>query len=140
MTCPHCQKELPENYSALWCPFCGQNLSLDQPPKESPPIKFNRWLFLCALLFPPVLTLISAMAMRSLMVRQLMGEGVSPLVGLVGGGIGGIICGVMLGLQSSRNPLIRVMLSILMSAIMVVVCIMLCFFGCTVGGYQFRLD
>jgi hypothetical protein len=133
MNCPHCQKELPENYSANWCPLCGTNLN-------EAPIKFHWRLFLVALLCPALLTLLSAAAMRFLISSHSMNEGVSPWVGLIGGAIGGVICGVMLGFQASKNLPIRIILSILMSAIMIVVCVMLCFFGCSLGGYQFRID
>jgi hypothetical protein len=139
MNCPHCQNELPENYCAAWCPFCREDLSSKaEPPQKSPLVKFNWRLFLCALLSPALLTLLSAVAMRFLILSQPTGEGVSPMLALVGGTIGGVICGVMLGFQSGGNLPIRIMLSILMSVIMIVVCIMLCFFGCGIGGYQMR--
>jgi hypothetical protein len=141
MNCPHCQKELPENYLAMWCPFCGKNLLPEvEPSRELPPIKFNWRLFSVALLSPALLTLVSAAAARFLILSQPRNESVSPWVGLIGGAIGGVMCGVMLGFQASRNLSIRIMLSILMSVIMMAVCILLCFFGCSVGGYQMRLN
>ncbi|HEY5233918.1 MAG TPA: hypothetical protein VIK35_10340 [Verrucomicrobiae bacterium] len=139
MNCPHCQKELPENYGAAWCPFCGKNLppEYSKPLQESPAVKFNWRLFLCALLFPALATLLSAATMRFLMLKP-MNEGVSPWVGLIGSAIGGVICGVMLGFQGSKKFPVRILLSILMSAVMIIVCIMLCLFGCGIGGYQMR--
>jgi hypothetical protein len=138
MNCPHCQRKLPENYGAAWCPFCREDLSSKaEPPQKLPPLKFRWRLFLCILLSPALLTLLSATTMRFLMPKP-MNEGVSPVIALVGGAIGGVICGVMLGFQSGGNLPTRIMLSILMSAIMIVVCIVLCFFGCGIGGYQMR--
>jgi len=139
MNCPHCQKELSENYGAAWCPFCGKDLPTEnsKPLQELPPVKFNWRMFLCALLSPALLTLLSAAAMRFILSKP-MNEGVSPWVGFVGGTIGGIICGVMLGFQGGKNLPVRILLSILMSAVMIVVCIMLCLFGCGIGGYQMR--
>jgi uncharacterized protein YacL len=140
MNCPDCKKELPENYGDAYCPFCGKDLSSKaEPPQKLTPVKFRWRLFLCALLTPALLTLLSAATMRFLFLTQRTNEGVSPVIALVGGAIGGVICGVMLG-STSNNLLARIALSILMSAIMVIVCIMLCFFGCGVGGYQMRLN
>lgn len=134
MNCPHCQKELPENQTSLLCPFCGQGLAsqIDFLDKSTP-VKFQWPIFLCALLMPPVLTLLSAA------LHQSPNDNVSPMLGMVAGIIGGIICGVMLGFKSSRNIFVRISLSIVMSAIMVVVCIVLCCFGCTAGGYKLEM-
>jgi hypothetical protein len=134
MNCPHCQKELPENYSAMWCPFCGLDLSPVKPLQEASPFKIYWPFFFVALLLPPFLTLVSALCFRS------SNEGVSPMVGMIGGAIGGIICGAMIGCQGSTKLPIRIVLGVVMSAVMIFVCILLCFFGCTAGGYQFRID
>jgi len=133
MNCPHCQKELPKEYSAMWCPFCGQDLSPQKPPQDAPPFKINWWVFFVALLLPPFLTLLTAMSNLS------PNQSVSPFIALIGGLVGGIVCGVMLGYQGSRNLFVRIILSLVMSVVMVAVCIVLCFFGCTVGGYQFLM-
>jgi hypothetical protein len=139
MICPHCQRELPENYSTAGCPFCGKDLSVEnlKPSPELPTGNFNGRIFLCALLFPPLLTLISATAM-GLIFSHPINESVSPLIALVSGAIGGVICGTMLGFQASEKLPARIIISILMSAIMVVICIMLCMFGCIFGGYEKR--
>jgi uncharacterized protein YacL len=105
--------------------------------QKLPSVKFRWQLFLCALLAPALLTLLSAATMRFFVMSHPTNEGVSPMIALVAGAIGGVICGVTLGL-SSRNLLARIAISILMSAIMIIVCIMLCFFGCGIGGYQMR--
>lgn len=141
MNCPHCLENLPPDYSSPWCPYCGKNLGAPIPLKqELPPVKFRWRLFLCALLLPVFLTLISAATMRFLILSRPANEGVSPMIALIAGAIGGVICGVMMGFQTGGNLLLRVVLSILMSAIMIAVCITLCFFGCNFGGYQFRID
>jgi hypothetical protein len=139
MNCPHCQQELPENYGAAWCPFCGKNwLPEAKPFQKLPPVKFRWRLFLCVLLSPALLTLLSAATMRFVISSHPTGEGVSPTIALAGGTIGGVICGVMLG-WNSRTLSARIALSVLMSAIMIIVCIMLCCFGCGIGGYQMRI-
>ena len=139
-TCPHCQKELPENYGALDCPFCGKDLPSGRPEAfhELPQVRFNSLLFLAALLLPPLLTLLSATLMRFVFLTKPMSEGISPWVALVGGCIGGVICGALLGTRIGRNLPARIVLSIVFSAMMIVVCIMLCLFGCGIGGYQMR--
>jgi hypothetical protein len=138
MDCPHCHQTLAPGYPAAWCPFCGKDLLPDAKPlRKLPPVKFNWRLFFCALLCPALLTLLSAAAMRFLILPQPTNEGVSPMIALVTGAIGGVICGVMLGFNS-RNLPARIALSILMSVIMIIVCTMLCFFGCGIGGYQMR--
>lgn len=139
MNCPHCHQDLPENYGAVYCTFCGKDLPAPIfPNQESPSVKFKWRLFLCAMLFPALLTLLSSAAMRFLIFSQPVNEGVSPWVGLIGGIIGGVICGLLLAFQS-RNLWNRIILSIFMSAIMIVICIVLCFFGCNIGGYQLAL-
>jgi hypothetical protein len=37
MNCPHCQKILPDDYPAEFCPFCGKDLS----PAEQPGTKIE---------------------------------------------------------------------------------------------------
>jgi hypothetical protein len=140
MNCPHCNQNLPKGYDPPWCPYCGKNLDKPVlPEQELPPIKFKWQWFLCSLLAPPLLTLLSATAMRFLISTDSTNENVTPFVALISGAIGGILCGIMLGLQSRSLPA-RIFLSILMSAIMIPVCIVLCFFGCSIGGYQFSID
>ena len=98
-----------------------------------------KWLaFLCALLLPPLLTLLSAAIMR-LTLSSPRNEGLSPLIAVIGGAIGGIICGILLTFRATKNIRHRVVLSVVLSAVMIVVCVSLCFFGCNIGGYQFRI-
>jgi hypothetical protein len=140
MNCPHCQKELPEDYSAMWCPFCAKYLTPKaEPPPPLPSAKLNWRIFLCALLGPALLTLISAATMRFLISPGSMNEAVTPYVVFICGPIGGVICGVMLGFQGGRNLPVRIILSLVMVTIMIPVCVVLCFFGCGIGGYQMRI-
>jgi len=141
MNCPHCQKELPENYGARWCPFCGKDLpasatyAVEAPPSASlKPVKINWLIFISALLIPPMLTMLSALLTGS------RNDPVSPVVGLCGGVAAGIYCGVVLGLRFGETSLGRIVCGVLLSMPMVIVCVMLCFFGCTIGGYQIRLN
>jgi hypothetical protein len=36
MNCPHCQQILPDNYSAAYCPFCGDDFPGDFPIEQTP--------------------------------------------------------------------------------------------------------
>jgi hypothetical protein len=126
MTCPRCQKELPEDQKGKRCPFCG-----------SSGILFHGFIFLCALLLPPLLTLLSAATLR-LKLPHPVNENVSPVIGLIGGGVGGIVCGVLLACRATKSIPLRLALSIVLSGLMIVVCVMLCLFGCSVGGYRMR--
>jgi hypothetical protein len=140
MICPHCQKEMPHDHGAVYCPLCGKDLaSKSGLGREPSPVKFNARLFFCALLLPSILTLISAAIMRSLFSGTVVNEGVSPMVGLAGGALGGVICGILLGRKTSTGLLERIFGSLIFSAVMIVVCVMLCWFGCNLGGYELRI-
>lgn len=126
MTCLRCQNELPEDHEGNRCPICGASK-----------IRFRWLVFLCALLLPPLLTLVSAAWMRTL--PNPVNENFSPNIAFIGGGIGGIVCGLLLAFRAAKNIPLRVALSIVLSGLMIVVCVALCLCGCTVGGYQFRI-
>jgi uncharacterized membrane protein len=122
MICPRCQKEMPDDQKGKRCPFCG-----------SPATRVNWWLFLGALLLPPVLTLLSAVMMR-LILSDPMAGGVSLIVGLVGSVVVGIFCSVTLVRGLTGNKGSRVAGLILFAPIMILVCLTLCLFGCAFGG------
>jgi hypothetical protein len=52
MNCPHCQQILPDNYSAGYCPFCGDDFPKDfhieqtavRQPEPKPIKKWKWWL------------------------------------------------------------------------------------------------
>jgi ABC-type nitrate/sulfonate/bicarbonate transport system permease component len=137
MNCPHCQKEMPENHGAVYCPLCGKDLPAATTGFAGKKMSW-RW-FMVALLSPPLLTLISAALMRFVFASQETNEEVSALIGFLGGVIGGIVCGVMIGARASQDFAARIMVSIFCVPVMVIVCITLCCFGCGIGGYQFRI-
>ncbi|MEO6184121.1 MAG: hypothetical protein ABIP71_13670 [Verrucomicrobiota bacterium] len=135
MNCPHCQKELPENYSAAYCPVCGKGL----PPQVSPTLtsetpsttkqKISWPLFFIVWLAPVLLTSLTVLAFSN------KNEG-AVYVGLFGGGISGIICGVMLGRRLGKTRELRIVLGVVFALIMVVVCVAMNSFGCLVSGYN----
>jgi hypothetical protein len=118
MICPQCQKELPEGQNGKPCPFCGASA-----------IRPNWRIFLCALLVPPILTLISAFPA----ITRMTGN-ISPIVGVLGSLVGAIVCGGMIGGGGTNSGPARVIVSFIFTGIMFVVCLMLCFFGCAVGS------
>lgn len=140
MNCPHCQKELPDNYGARWCPFCGKDLpasatyAVEMPPSAASlkPVKINWLIFISALLVPPLLTMLTALSTAGRNSELL----VPPFVGVCGGVTAGIYCGVVLGLRLGQTLSGRIIGGALLSVPMVIVCVMLCFFGCTIGGYK----
>jgi hypothetical protein len=75
MNCPHCQEILPDNYSAAYCPFCGNDFPKDFPieqtavrPPEPKPIKKSK----CWLAFWIVFFGSSFLALASLYVEDLV--------------------------------------------------------------------
>jgi hypothetical protein len=140
MNCPHCQKELPENHSVESCPFCGQNAPPQKIDGVGPgetllaPVKFRAVVFFLVLLGPPILTMISARLIHA------QDQSISVGIGLFGGGAAGIACGIMLGLRLGSTLPARIALCLLFVAVMTFVCIMLCFIGCSLGGYQLKID
>ncbi len=136
MNCPHCQKELPVNYAAAWCPFCGRDLpasGVDSVQHLSPPVKTNWVLFFSVLLAPVLLTILVV----------LLGAkkgNASPGIAFFGGGVAGIVCGVMLGRQLGKTKPLRIILGILFAFIMIVVCIGMSCFGCLASGFQLHFN
>jgi hypothetical protein len=141
MKCPHCRSELSEGWGVEDCPCCGKCLRSEPVPTGIVPARKIKWrLFLAGMLLPPILTLLSAVAMHRIFLQKPLNEGVSPIVAVVASGAGGILCGVLLGIRAGSSIGARVGISIVMSAVMVVVCIVLSFFGCGIGGYDFRIN
>ena len=138
MTCPHCQKELPENLEGDRCPFCEAGIPGKRAPGLPPPpvgqFRFNWHSFLWALLLPPSLTQLAALIFFVLTSQSNAGS-VSGVVGLVGGAVGGITCGVMIAVCLGTSLPAKVVLSLFFSVIMIVVCLALCCFGCAVVYY-----
>jgi hypothetical protein len=135
MNCPHCQKELPENYGAVYCPFCGQNLPAHSaaplpanPPL--PPVPVNWWIFFAILLAPAILALIGSL---------LKVDGLSVGSPLIGGAIAGIVCGILLARRVGRTTPTRIGLGFLFVALMGFLSFALGFTGCMVGGFKMNL-
>lgn len=117
MNCPACQKELPENHSGRWCPFCSRKL----------PARMRQGVFFAVLLTPAVITMLVAM----LAPRER--DDVPVGMGLIGGATAGIICGVMLGRRLGKTGTGRLLIGIFASLFMAVVAIALCCGGCAIG-------
>jgi hypothetical protein len=143
--CPHCQKEIPDNFNGRYCPHCGAARPETIAPKTSTPtipvveltlkpFKINWWIFFAIFLAPPLLTLLAA-----LLTREHAGGDTPPFVAVVGGVSSGIVCGVMLALRVGKTTETRVLLGILFCVVLAVVCVTLSCFGCLAGGYQLML-
>jgi hypothetical protein len=140
--CPHCQKEIPDNFQGRFCPQCGATRPETIAPKTSThttavveqtlkPFKINWWIFFAILLAPPLLTLLVAFS-----TNEHAGADAPPFVAMVGGVLSGIVCGVMLALRLGKTTDTRVLLGILFCVVLGVVCVTLSCFGCLAGGYQ----
>lgn len=140
MNCPHCNKPLPENYTASYCPHCGgavrpeELVAVASSDTSLVPVRVSWLIFFGVLLAPALLTAFSVF-----LGKGHSNEQASPVIAFFGGAAAGIACGVMLGLRIGRNVGTRIMLSILFSGVLAVVCIMLSFFGCMAAGYGFNL-
>jgi hypothetical protein len=137
MNCPHCQKTLPENYSASYCPHCGKAVRPAVPVAGDPPltpIKIHWLIFFVALLGPSVLTMLVAF-----LTREHSGGDAPVATAFIVGGLGGIASGVMLALRLGSTIGLRILLGLVFSGVLAVVCITLSCVGCLTGGYQLNL-
>ncbi len=134
MNCLNCQKELPANYAAARCPFCGHDLAVSgsdsiQPPL--PPVKTHWLIFFSVLLAPVLLTILTVLLGAK--------NGGAPAgIATIGGGVAGIICGAMLGRQVGSTRPLRIILGTVFAGILMVVCIGMSCFGCLASGFQLR--
>ena len=132
MNCPNCQKELPENSTAVVCPHCGDNLSAGATSTPSvssllPPVPVNWFVFFSLLLAPGVVALLGSLAKL---------DGLSVASPLLGGPVAGIICGILLARRIGRTPQSRIGLGILFAALLGFLSFALGFGGCMVGGFK----
>jgi hypothetical protein len=124
MNCPHCQKELPENYPADHCLFCGQNLTPTVDPEKTadalPRNSSKLWLFFwLSFIGAPVLGLLSAMA-------QLAGGiFLFPL-------LGAIAAGFSLSKIYNRSPGVFFMVGVAFSIGILIIYFGIVFVGCLV--------
>jgi hypothetical protein len=134
MNCPHCQKELPQNYSAAFCPFCGEAIEAkgEAPASsENPPRKrfFWGWWFLVVAIPAIVNFLLTAIFSNSDQAANLMvlaTFGGSPVAGLVS---------AILMVRWERNDYGSASITkvILVSILFSVISFGLCFVGCAAG-------
>jgi len=97
MNCPHCQHILPDNYSARYCPFCGNDFpkgfpiepSVVRPTGPRPITKWKWWLaFWLVFVGSPC---VSLRAVRTALVSD-----AAAIVMLSSLAVGGIICSWLL--------------------------------------------
>ena len=117
MICPHCQKTLPENYSAMWCLFCARDF-VDQP-LEVP--KMN-WQMFWLVLFTP--------ALISLLAGFFEAGEIVVLSTFVGSVVAGISCGKKLAERRANGMEPSKLFVFVFSTGLVVLSFVLCFAGC----------
>jgi hypothetical protein len=126
MNCPHCQEELPADYPAGWCPFCGKDLFVagtDLPAFES---RWVSWPKFFIILFAPAIGCFLALTIDI--------GGLAVLLGLFGSLVSGLICARMImenvNLMGFKRGLAHFGLAMLLCA----TAWFLCFLGCTSGA------
>ena len=120
MNCPHCQKELPVNHPAIWCPFCGRELVEGQTPADEF-FKTNWPVFFAVLLAPAVLSLIG-IAFNS---------GTLTVLATFGGSLlAGKICAGMLAGPRGYSTAVQWLIAVGLAALSII----LCFGGCMAGA------
>lgn len=127
MNCPHCQQLVPMDHPAASCPFCGKELSLENPPMAplAQPLRANWPLFFAVLFAPPVCCFIAL----SLDVGFL-----AVLFGALGSLISGVVCTriVMRNFGSIRWR--RALLQIIIGVLLCGISFSLSFLGCTTAS------
>jgi hypothetical protein len=132
-TCPICQKELPENYGAVYCPFCGKDLpppvfalvETREPSVESPPAKVNLPLFFGALFAPALLTLLVAL---------FKSETATSIWILASSPVAAIVAAVVLSGYNAGKPVERTLAILVYVVAFSIFCLMTSFFGCALAG------
>jgi hypothetical protein len=95
MNCPHCQKELPENYGANWCSFCGKDLATDKifPKDKSGIQRLPTKGFFISLLAPAIVSFTALL---------LHVEFIAAFAGIFGILVSGFVCAILY--VRSLNP------------------------------------
>jgi hypothetical protein len=136
MNCPHCQKELPQNYSTAFCPFCGETIGAKADALASSEISprkrfFWGWLFL-VLAAPAIvdflLVAIFSNFDQAANLMVLVALGGSPVAGLVGAIL--LVRWQTNGDDSKSTDATKV---ILFAVLFSVISFALCFAGCAAG-------
>jgi hypothetical protein len=134
MNCPHCQKELPINYSDAYCPFCGEGIAAksgEVASSQNTPRKrfFWGWLFL-------ILAIPAIVDFLLLTIFSNFDEAVNLMAMATFGGspVAGIVSAILLVRwqgDGSQSP--GVLKGILFSILFSVISFGLCFAGCAAG-------
>jgi hypothetical protein len=135
MNCPHCQKPLPENYSATHCPFCGESIAAKVDvvaSSQNTPRKrfFWGWFFL-VLAAPAILDFLLmsffSNSDEALNLMALVTFGGSPIASLVSSIL--LVRGHTYGSRSAY-----VLMGFFMFILFLVVSFALCFTGCATAS------
>jgi hypothetical protein len=130
MNCQHCEKELPEKYSASWCPFCGRDLrieSLETMGMMYSNHPFN-WLGFCTVLVAPAL-ICFVFGMISV---KLFGAAIV-LIAIFGGMTSGLVCTRIIMNRSDMFGFQRVIAHFFLAVALCALSYFLCFMGCAVS-------
>jgi len=120
MNCPHCHKELPENYARVYCPACGRDVCLEQISLVRSP-KTNWPAFFALLLAPAILSFMGiALDIGAVVVIATFG----------GSLVAGKMCSGMLEERWGMSFVFKW----LMTAVLAVLSFFLCFGGCMAGS------
>jgi len=123
--CTHCQEELPANYAAEWCPFCGRDLpsgGTGAPTRPAFEPGYVTWRkFFIVLLAPPVCCFLALAVGLELPAF---------LIGMFGSFVSGLWCARMIingsNLTGFKNGLAQFGVTMLLCCLSV----FLCFIGC----------
>jgi hypothetical protein len=136
MNCPHCQKELPANYEAGWCPFCGRDL---KPGQANPPSQrafesnYVSWPKFFIVLLAPAVACFLALAVDV--------GGLAVILGLFGALISGLMCARMImegvNLAGSKKALAYLGLAFLLCCLSCFLCFIGCISASTVSKHGF---
>ena len=125
MNCLHCQKELPANYEAGLCPFCGRDLKPGQanlPAQPAFELNYISWPKCFIVLLAPAATCFLALAVNW--------GGLAVVFGLFGALISGLMCARMImagvNLAGSKRALMYFAVAMLLCCLSG----FLCFIGC----------
>jgi hypothetical protein len=130
MNCTHCQQELPPEYSAPLCPYCGKNLSgpVDDSSKKQASRKFRWFPFWLVLCIPAVTIWVTPLMSFS----GMNGLGVVLIIGVYGSAASGVGGGILLARWKGGTVANQIFTGILFSALCAVVSFTICCASCAV--------
>jgi hypothetical protein len=132
MNCPHCQRELPENHGAAWCPYCGKDLA-DAFVSSSGNIPKRRfpWLVFAIVMSAPAM---ADFILVNFISDSLDTLGTMMLISFVGSTISGIACGIILARWKGASGFRLFSQAIGFAFLMAIVSFGLCCLGCTASA------